>query len=186
MSNSFESPMQTGPANGPLTWLALLIAILGLAGSLLLSLGLNLKACPLCFYQRTFMMSVVAVLAVGLLFGAGRATVLSLFALPMATGGLGVAAFHVSLELTGKLECPTGVLAMGSAPQQSLAAFVVLFAILAVDGVRARRVPAMIGAIVIGGLLALASCTSNPPMPPAPTQPYPAPPDICRPPFRGT
>jgi hypothetical protein len=41
----------------------------------------------------------------------------------------------------------------------------------------------LLAGIVLGGLLALASCISNPPMPAPPTRAYTAPPDICRPPF---
>ena len=35
------------------------------AGSLYLSLGLGLIACPLCFYQRTFAFAVLGVLILG-------------------------------------------------------------------------------------------------------------------------
>src|SRR5262245_300224 len=95
------------------TWAALAVAVLALAGSLVLSLGpdtlgLKLKACPLCLYQRTFVMGVVAVLGVGLLAGPGRPGLLSLLALPLAVGALAVAGFHVRLELGEKLECPPG------------------------------------------------------------------------------
>jgi disulfide bond formation protein DsbB len=41
---------------------ALAVSAVGTVGSLYLSLGMGLKACPLCFYQRTFMMSTAAVL----------------------------------------------------------------------------------------------------------------------------
>src|SRR5260370_8662109 len=47
-------------------WAALLVALIALAGSLWLSMGMGLKACPLCFYQRTFVMAPVAVLVFGL------------------------------------------------------------------------------------------------------------------------
>src|SRR5712692_3215320 len=107
------------------TWLALLAATVAVAGSLWLSLGMGLIACPLCFYQRTFAMSAFGVLAVGLL-GSERRGLLCLLALPLAIGGLAVAGWHVSLEVRGKLECPSGILALGTAPQQSLAAFVFL------------------------------------------------------------
>ena len=63
-------------------------------------------------------MSVVAVLGMGLLLDVGRGGRLSLIALPLATGGLGAAAFHVYLELSGTLECPTGLFGLGTAPQQ--------------------------------------------------------------------
>jgi hypothetical protein len=167
-------------------WAALVAAVLGLGGSLFLSLGMNLKACPLCFYQRTFMMSLVAVLAVGLLTKPGRGVPVSLFALPLAAAGLGVALFHVSLEVRGKLECPTGVFGLGTAPQQSLAVFALLFLLLLVSAVQLSATHgwgALLGGLLLGGLLAVGSCTSNPPMPPAPAQPYAGPPEVCRPPF---
>jgi hypothetical protein len=112
-----------------------------------------------------------------------------LLALPVAVAGLGVAFFHVRLELAGKLECPEGLLALGTAPQQSLAVFVTLTALLAADALLGARGPAgwggLLGGVVLGGLLAAASCTSNPPMPAPPNAPYASPqPDICRPPYR--
>ncbi len=169
------------------TWAALTFAGAGLAGSLALSWGLALKPCPLCFYQRAFVMGIVAVLAMGLLTGAARPGRLGLLALPLAAAGLGVALFHVRLEMTGKLECPDGLLGLGTAPKQSLAVFVVLTVLLAVDALARLSGPAawggLVGAVVLGGLLAAASCTSNPPMPPAPKAPYPSPPDVCRPPY---
>jgi disulfide bond formation protein DsbB len=170
-------------------WAALAVSVVGLVGSLSLSWGLNLKACPLCFYQRTFMMGLVAVLLMGLLTDAGRPARLGLLVLPLAVGGLGVAAFHVILEVTGKLECPQGLLGWGTAPKQSLATFVVLVALLVMDVLRTSEAaagtwPRLGGAILLGGLLAAASCTSNPPPPPAPSKPYPSTPHICRPPYR--
>src|SRR5438093_13276732 len=106
MNSSITDPVTAdkpapGISTGGLAWAALAVAVAGLAGSLFLSLGMNLKACPLCFYQRTFMMSLVAVLGVGLLAGAARPGRLALLALPLAVAGLGVALFHVSLELRG-------------------------------------------------------------------------------------
>src|SRR5260370_16019931 len=90
-------------------FLPLLVALLALAGSLWLSVGMGLKACPLCFYQRTFVMGVVAVLWIGVLTGERHRAGLNLLALPLVVAGFGVAAFHVFLELTGKLECPGGI-----------------------------------------------------------------------------
>src|SRR5713226_276723 len=103
-----------------LVWPPLFVAFVALAGSLWLSVGMGLKACPLCFYQRTFVMGVVAVLGTGLLTGQRHWGVLNLLALPLVVGGLGVAVFHEYLELTGKLECPAGVMGVGTSPQQSL------------------------------------------------------------------
>jgi len=169
-------------------WVALFVALAGLAGSLALSLGLGLKACPLCFYQRTFMMSLVAVLGIGLVARSERAT-LGILALPLAVAGLGVALFHVSLEMGDKLECPAGLFGLGTAPQQSLVLFALLFILLIADTVLNRRWSVQQGAgtiagLVLGGLLAVASSISNPPMPPPPKEPYTKTPDICRPPFR--
>jgi disulfide bond formation protein DsbB len=151
-------------------------------------MGMGLKACPLCFYQRTFVMGIVAVLGVGLLTGRRHYGVLNVLALPMAVAGAGVAAFHVSLELTGRLECPAGVMGFGTAPQQSLAALVVLLALVGV-GVAAGRhrgpaLPVAAAAAVLGGLLAWSAVASAPPSPPAPPSAYDRPPDVCRPPFR--
>src|SRR5262245_66543427 len=124
MSARAESDTNANPAAlaDVAVYSSLLVAVVALAGSLWLSVGMKLKACPLCFYQRTFVMGVVAVLLVGLLAGVRPASVLSLLALPLAAGGVGVAGFHVYLEQTGKLECPDGILGLGTAPQQGLAA----------------------------------------------------------------
>ncbi|MBI3411700.1 MAG: disulfide bond formation protein B [Planctomycetes bacterium] len=180
-----ETTLQRGELR-PSVWvcLTLVVSLGALAGSLYLSLGMNLRACPLCFYQRTFVMSLVAVLSIGL---AIRANGLGFVALPLATGGLGVACFHVFLELSGKLECPSGLFELGSAPQQSLAVFAVVFGLLLIDGLRsASRHPfVLFGGLLLGALLAAASCTSNPPMPAPPIAPYDKLiPDTCRPPFR--
>jgi disulfide bond formation protein DsbB len=153
-----------------------------------LSIGMGLKACPVCFYQRTFVMGVLAVFAIGVLAGRGRRGVLNLLALPLAVAGFGVAAFHVSLELTGKLECPAGVLDIGTAPQQSLAALTLLLVLVVVGVVRSRNAgdfhpltaPA---AVVLGVLRAWGSVVSSPPVEPA-TKAYKEPLDRCRPPFR--
>lgn len=174
-------------AAGLWLWAALVVALGGLAGTLYLSLGMGLKACPLCFYQRTFMMALVAVLGVGLLGGGVQRGRLGLLALPLAAAGLGVALFHVYLEAAGKLECPKGVMGLGSAPQQSLAAFVLLFALL-LAGVfgsgpeRAGTRVVLAGGLVLGGLLAIASSISNPPSQRPKPEVYAKPPDVCRPP----
>lgn len=170
-------------------WIAggLVIALLGTGGSLFLSLGMDLKACPLCFYQRSFMMGVMAVLAVGLVTDRAGATRYGLVTIPMAAAGLGVAAFHEYLVLSGVLECPPGVFGIGSAPFQSLALFALLTAVL-IWGTRAGGgcLGAMGGAAVLGFLLACGSVASSPPLPPAPSQPYDPetqPLEMCRPKF---
>lgn len=110
--------------------IALILALVGTIGSLALSMALGLKPCPLCFYQRSFIMATAAVLLVGLMAHGVPAATLSLLALPLATCGLAVAGFHVFLELSGKLECPSGVWGLGTAPQQSLALGTLLSAVL--------------------------------------------------------
>jgi disulfide bond formation protein DsbB len=162
----------------------------GLVGSLLLSLALGLKACPLCFYQRTFVMAAFAILAVGLATERSRAGLFCLLCVPLAFGGLGVAAFHEYLVLTDKLECPLGLLGLGTAPAQSLAAFVLLSAVTVVGAWVGRRGQfccggAVLGASVLGLLLAWASVASAPPMPTRdkPYDPVKEPLNICRPPF---
>src|SRR5581483_4216142 len=107
-----------------------LVALLALAGSLWLSVGMGLKACPLCFYQRTFVMGVVAVLGIGVLTGQRYRGVLNLLTLPIVVAGVGVAVFQEYLEQTGKLECPGGILGIGTAPQQSLVVLVVLLVLV--------------------------------------------------------
>jgi disulfide bond formation protein DsbB len=176
------------PAPVSAVCLPLLVALLALAGSLWLSIGMGLKACPLCFYQRTFVMGVVAVLGIGVLTGERYRAVLNLLALPLAVAGFAVAAFHVFLELTGKLECPAGVLGVGTAPQQSFAVLAVLLALVVVGAVWSRNAgesfwPPLTGAVVLGLLLAWGSVVSAPPMPPTPTKAYETPLEMCRPPF---
>ena len=163
----------------------LVIATVALVGSLWLSVGMGLKACPLCLYQRTFVMGVVAVLGIGLLTGQGHRSVLNFLALPLAVAGFGVAAFHVFLELTGKLECPGGVMAIGTAPQQSLAVQTVILILVSVGVARSKSccLPSSVGAILLGLLFAGSLVVSAPPMPPIPTKAYEQPLDVCRPPY---
>src|SRR5437660_7401394 len=124
-------------------WLAFVTAVLTAAGSLALTLMDNKQACPLCFYQRAFALGLVAVLGQGLLTGTISSGRLVVLALPLAIGGLGVAAFHVSLEVRDILECPTGLFDVLTAPKQSLAMFAILTIVLAAglcNGMKARQV----------------------------------------------
>jgi disulfide bond formation protein DsbB len=173
-----------------LTGLAAVVALAALAGSLHLSLGMGLKACPLCFYQRTFVMGAVGVLCLGLLLPGVRRSAVNALALPMAVGGLGVAIWHCYLESTGFLECPHGLFGIGTAPQQSLAAHALLLglliAALLANAARARAdLIVGIAAVVVGLLFAFGGVQSTPPSP-APKTPYPTPVDEdgCRRPFQ--
>ncbi len=164
------------------------VALVGVAGSLWLSVGMHLKACPLCFYQRSFVMAIAAVLAVGLLARVTRPGLLSLLCLPLVAAGLGVALFHVNLERTGVLECPMGLFAWGTAPRQSLCVYVVLAILVVVDlvgsgALKPNPLPAGAG-ILLGALIALGCGTSNPPLKEPPTAEYPKKdPDECRRPY---
>src|SRR5262245_54907237 len=129
---STPTALETDRGSSSLVWPSLLVALVTLGGSIWLSVGMNLRACPLCFYQRTFVMGVVGVLVVGLLTGPRHYAILNVLALPMAVGGVAVAVFHVYLEFSGKLECPTGMLGVGSAPQQALAAQALLLVVIVV------------------------------------------------------
>jgi disulfide bond formation protein DsbB len=185
------STATTSPPGGAANfwlWSALAVSLFATGGSLFLSLGMNLQACPLCFYQRTFAMSLVAVLAIGQLLRTTRLIRLSLLALPLAVAGLGVAAFHVWLEVNGTLECPEGVLGLGTAPQQSLSMFALIVVLLLADlfarpKMAVNEWTALFGGVCLGLLLSLGSATSNPPMKKPPPEVYKTPPVICRPPL---
>jgi disulfide bond formation protein DsbB len=181
-----ESSQAAG--SGGLAWLACGVALLASIGSVYLSVGMGLKACPLCFYQRTFAFAAFGVLLVGLLTGAQR-TGLSLLTLPLAVGGLGVAVFHVFLEVNGTLECPRGLLGLGTPPRQSLVVFVALtallvLAVLSEGAEKGALATVLAGTMVLGAVFAVAAIVSAPPLPPERTTAYPPNSlDTCRRPF---
>ncbi len=175
------------PAGPGLTWAALLAALGGVAGSLYLTLGMGLKPCPLCYYQRSFILAVAAVLLLGLLTRANRVAPLSLLALPLGAAGLGVAGFHVYLEKSGALECPAGALGVGTTPQQSLAIYVVLVILLMADALSRGGGPvvrflALLLALGLGGAIAY-GCIVSVPRERPPDQAYNLPPKTCRIPY---
>jgi hypothetical protein len=158
------------------TWLAVLVSSLGVAGSLGYSTAQGLIACPLCIYQRAFMMAVSCILIVGGLLANVRPTWrLSLVALVAGVSGLGVAGWHVYLEAAGKLECPVGQFGLGTIPQQSLAAFVLLCLLLTLDVVSGPRasagaesgsgVGALVPVVIIGVITAVGAVRSALPIP---------------------
>jgi disulfide bond formation protein DsbB len=171
-----------------LAWLALLAGLGASAGSLWLSLGMELVACPLCFYERSFVFGAAAILLLGLLTGAGRTATLSLLALTLTLAAFGVSCWHVYLDATGKLECPKGILDLGTAPQQGFAAIVLVLVLLLGDVFSRRQtlccgVAAALGALILGGACAY-GCIVSTPKPAKPTKPYDTPVNGCRVPYR--
>ncbi len=190
MNTTTGETTTTSTHSNAMVWTAasLSICVLGVLGSLWLSIGMELKACPLCLYQRTFIMAVGGVLLTGLCTKFRNSPLLPLLALPAAAGGFGVAVFHEYLEAGGALECPAGLFGLGTAPQQSLGIFVLLVAALTVGACRVKGesgygITAVIVAFVSGLLFAAGTIKSAPPMPATPTAPYEKPLDMCRPPF---
>jgi Disulfide bond formation protein DsbB len=172
----------------PLPTMAALVAVaVSVAGSLYLSLGMGLIACPLCFYQRAFAFAVFGVLILGVFTRAWQTGYVNLMAfLPAMAGGV-IAAFHTYLDGTGRLICPKGILEIGTTAQQSLASFLLIVACLVPGlGQDLRRktisAAAVGGSILLGGAFAYGCIVSSPP-------PRMPPPDImdkiCHPPTAG-
>ena len=188
------------------TWFAFLLALIGLGGSFFLTLGMNLIACPLCFYQRTLILALVGVLIMGLVAGPRRSGFLSLITVPLTVAGIGVAGWQVYLEYKGDLECPDGVICQAykefkghddwyarmhgvvTAPKESLGIFVLIFLIQAVDVLRSRDrdgfgMGALLAGMIVGGLLAAGIVVSLRDHRDIPKAPQPL--EGCRPPQKG-
>ena len=189
-SGSEHTPSVTS-ARCASAWLtvALIVSAVGTIGSVYLSVGLGLKACPLCFYQRSFVMAALAVQVLGWYVERSRPGLVCLLSVPMAWAGMGVAVFHEHLVLTGVLECPKALFGLGTAPEQSLVVFVALVLAVSAGAWTGRSesqrqgAATLIGAILFGAALAGACVKSAPPLPPIPNAPYDAikqPLDTCR------
>ena len=191
---SLERTAESRPSNCASLWLvsACVISLVGMIGSVYLSVGLGLKACPLCFYQRSFVISALAVQVLGRFVERSRPGLICLLSVPLAWAGLGVAAFHEYLVLTGILECPAALFGVGTAPAQSLIIFLVLT--VAVSGgawcgrqeSRRQGATTLIVAMLVGIVMATACVKSSPPLPPVPAaayDPVKQPLDTCRRPF---
>ena len=170
---------------------SLIVALAATGGSLALSWALGLTACPLCFYQRSFAMAALAVLAVGLVTDRKNPARVCLLAVPLAWAGLGVAGFHEYLVLNGTLECPLGLLGIGTSPAQSLTVFIVL-ALVCTIGAASDRTAAIApkavlvaAAILLGAAMAWACIKSSPPLKDRtkPYDPITEPFDGCRRPY---
>lgn len=180
-----SQPQALSSADSKILWtrLALFVSVIGVVGSLYLSLQLGLKACPLCFYQRAFMMAVAAILGLGLSMPAVPTAALAPLALASTIAGSGIAAFHTYLDATGVLECPAGISGTLTAPQESLAVYALLLVLLLCDLFNQRRyVMQGIGAILLGVIFTITCIQATPPSP-APAGPYTIPLDGCRKPY---
>ena len=171
---------------------AIVVAVVGTVGSVYLSMGLGLKACPLCFYQRSFVMAVLAVLSLGRFVERSRPGLICLLSVPLTWAGLGVAAFHEYLVLTGVLECPPALFGIGTAPAQSLVVFLALAAAVTGGAWCGRqesprqRACTLFVAVMLGAVMVGACVKSAPPLPPVPAaayDPVKQPLDTCRRPF---
>ncbi len=183
-------PSEEGPSSAYVCpcwlWAALAVSVAGALGSLLLTWAQGLVACPLCLYQRGFILTAAGSLALGVLLPELRPGRASLFALPSAMGGFAVAVFHVNLVRNGALECPSGFFDLGVAPVQSLVLFILLLVLLAGDLIQARLagfgIPAIgLGAGLLGLVFAVALIYSSPPPPSAASFDYTKDPIVCRP-----
>lgn len=169
--------------------LALCLAFLGAAGSMYLSMGMSLKACPLCFYQRCALFAIIAILVLGWMIDNNRMDLFCLLCLPIHLMGLGIAAFHSWLAFSKILECPEGILGLGVAPYQSLALFILLTVPVVAGALPAARLsrsgmlPTLLVVLLLGGVLAYLCKAGSPSLPDAPGKPYDKPPDTCRRPF---
>jgi len=175
MSESIATPNSSTSrdARAVLNVSALVMSAAAAGGSVYLSLGLGLKACPLCYYQRSFAMAALLVFTMLLWWNGVRSSGACLIVLPLAASGLGVAAFHVYLVQTGKLECPPGLFGWGDGPLQSLTVFVVLTCVC-IAGVlstgRAEvgsRSTKAVAAMLIGVGVSWICIASTPPLPPS-------------------
>ncbi len=149
------------------TRLALFVAVVGTLGSLHLSIQMELKACPLCYYQRSFIMAAAGILAFGMFLPGVPAAGQTVLALVPAFAGGAIAAYHSYLEFTGVLECPKGVTGVLVAPRESLLVYVLLLAALLGDLFQ-RGVYVMqgIGAMLLGLVFCISCARSVAPLPP--------------------
>lgn len=171
------TPTSSPPATLKLLWtrLAFFISVVGVVGSLYLSLEMNLRACPLCYYQRAFMMAAAAVLGFGLFLPGVPSAALAPLALASAVGGASVALWHTYLDAVGVLECPAGVTGL-VVPRESLIVFSLLVVFLVVDLFH-QRVYVMQGlAAILLGVVFAVTCIRAASDPPSPTGPI----DGCR------
>jgi disulfide bond formation protein DsbB len=162
-------------------WAAMLSALVASLGSLWLTIGMDLEAGPLCLCQRTCVLVAVGILAVGLLMRDQIAGRVGAMAMPIAVAALGIGGIQVFLEYTGKLECPKGIMDVGSAPQQAVVAEAILLLFLLLSA--RTRAAAAFTSIVMGAVVAWLLFATSPKLE-VPTKAYnPGKLTKCRVPF---
>ncbi|MGH2826199.1 MAG: disulfide bond formation protein B [Actinomycetota bacterium] len=77
------------------TWMAWIVALVAMTGSLFYSEVANFPPCTLCWYQRIAMYPLVAILYVG---AAARDRRIHLYALPLVMVGGSISSYHYLLE----------------------------------------------------------------------------------------
>ncbi len=87
-------------------WLAWLVALTSMVGSLIYSEGYGFTPCKLCWYQRIAMYSLAVILLVGAL---RRDRMVRLYGLPLSLIGLGISIWHILVQnvvgLSGGFAC---------------------------------------------------------------------------------
>ncbi|MBI3822412.1 MAG: disulfide bond formation protein B [Planctomycetes bacterium] len=155
---------------------ALFVAVVGIVGSMYLSVEMNLKACPYCLYQRAFIMAAAGVLALGLFVHVPPA-IQGVLALPAASAGASLAGYHTYLDFAGKLECPAGITGFLSAPLESFLIFAVLIGLLFGAALhRQKFLVHSVGAALLGVVFCISCVRGVHPDPISPTGPL----DGCR------
>ncbi len=172
------------PVTGLVVWAALLAALVTGLGSLWLSMGMDLRACPLCLYQRACIFCVIIVLTVGMMAQERSAGLVAWIGLGPATAAVAICAFQNYLEHYGRLECPAGIANIGTAPQQALVAQGIVAVLLLLASLRHLLTAAIsIGlGIALGGLM----IQSAPKLPDVPMKPYEGRFETCRVPYPGS
>ena len=86
-----KKPQTSVGLNETLPYLAWIIALVSMVGSLFFSEVMELPPCVLCWYQRIAMYPLVLIIGVGIILRDGR---LKVYALPLCLIGLAISGYH--------------------------------------------------------------------------------------------
>lgn len=89
-SEKIENP-ERSQTNELLPYLAWLIALVAMVGSLFFSEVMQLPPCVLCWYQRIAMYPLVLIIGTGIILGDQR---MKSYALPLCLAGLAISVYH--------------------------------------------------------------------------------------------